>query len=128
MKSENENVIGNRMKELRGATSQHQAAAGVGIKAANWNVYEKGQSLPGARVIIKLCQYYGVSADWLLGLADVRDVAQITTSTQAQESLGRSPVCGVALTPQSDPDLVAEIRALKARVAALESQPTFACG
>lgn len=119
MKSENENVIGNRMKELRGSISQHQAAAGVGIKAANWNVYEKGQSLPGARVIIKICQYYGVSADWLLGLADVRTAAQIVTPTQAEESVSRSP---------SDPDLLAEIRALKARVAALESQPTFACG
>jgi len=121
MKTENENVTGNRMKELRGETSQHQAAAGVGIKAANWNVYEKGQSLPGAKVITKICQYYGVSADWLLGLSDVRDVAQTAAPSQLKKIIGRPP-------QRSDADLIAEIRALRARVDALESRPAFACG
>ena len=67
MKSENGKVIGARMKELRGQMSQRQAAACVGIKPQNWNVYEKGESLPGAQVILNLCQYFNVSADWLLG-------------------------------------------------------------
>ena len=124
MKSENENVIGNRMKELRGSISQHQTAAGVGIKAANWNVYEKGQSLPGARVIIKICQYYGVSADWLLGLADVRAPFATTAPPLPQKIV--SPTSSPS--NQADIDFLAEIRALKARIAALESQPTFACG
>lgn len=74
---EHKNVIGDRMKELRGAMSQRQAAACVGIKSQNWNVYESGQSLPGSQVVINLCRYFAVSSDWLLGLSDVREVSNV---------------------------------------------------
>ena len=125
MKNENKNVIGERMKELRGLISQHQAAAGVGIKAANWNVYENGKSLPGAKVIIKLCQYYGVSADWLLGLDNVRKVS-------CEVSPIRLPVHPPkTLQPKGDTVLLAEIATLKRRIDALEQsqvRPAFACG
>ena len=128
MQTESENIIGKRMKELRGNMSQRQAASCVGMWAQNWNVYESGQSIPGAEVIIKICQYFGVSSDWLLGLSDARGQVQSTVRAAKpfppQKNLGRV---------QSSPDaaLLSEIRALKARVKALEDssgQRSFACG
>lgn len=120
MKTEIKNVIGERMKELRGAASQHQAAAAVGIKAANWNVYENGRSLPGARVIIKICQYYDVSADWLLG----REPSKATVPDRASKTLP-------CLDARSSAAVLAELDKLKRRVSALENSqtsPAFACG
>ena len=113
MQKGNENKIGERMKELRGDMSQRQAASCVGIMPQNWNVYEKGQSVPGAQVIIDLCRFFNVTSDWLLGLSDVRGAAQVAAPIQST---------------QSNSDLLAEIRALKTRVSVLESQPAFACG
>lgn len=78
---EHKNVIGDRVKELRGAMSQRQAAACVGVKPQNWNVYESGQSLPGSQVVINLCRYFAVSSDWLLGLSDVREVSNAFAQT-----------------------------------------------
>ena len=125
MQTENENVIGKRMRELRGNMSQRQAASCVGMWAQNWNVYESGQSIPGAEAVIKICQYFGVSADWLLGLSDVRDYTNSAAPTvappQTKKIIGRT-------SPRSEADLMAEIRALRARVDALESSPAFACG
>lgn len=121
MQTENENTIGKRMRELRGNMSQRQAASCVGMWAQNWNVYESGQSIPGAQAVINICQYFNVSADWLLGLSDVRDAAQTAAPSQLKKIIGRPP-------PRSDADLLAEIRALRSRVDALESRPAFACG
>ena len=120
MKPENENIIGVRMKELRGEMSQRQAAALVGIKPQNWNVYENGQSLPGAQIVIKLCDCFNVSADWLLGLSDVREASL--------EAAPQFELHGKKTSNQlSDAALLAEIAALKRRVEALETQPAFAC-
>ena len=128
MRKENENKIGERMKELRGDMSQRQAASCVGIMPQNWNVYEKGQSVPGAQVIIDLCRFFNVTSDGLLGLSDERDAAQVAAPIQSPRSTVHKSSRAAALAPQPDSDLLAEIRALKARVAALESQPAFACG
>jgi len=36
--------------------------------------YESGKHEPTASVIVKLCQFFNVSSDWLLGLSDKREV------------------------------------------------------
>ena len=59
-----------RLREIRGDLSKNQAAARAGIKQQNWTRYENGQVLPGAEAIRQICVAFGVSADWLLGLAD----------------------------------------------------------
>ena len=124
MKTEVDNIIGKRMKEVRGLMSQRQAAACVGIKPQGWNVYENGQSLPGAQVIKNICQYFNVSADWLLGLGAVREVSRGVIQSQ-------SPVRSSKTTRGSDETaLRAELAALKRRIDALEksqSHPSFAC-
>ena len=114
--------IGERMKEIRGDISQRQAAALVGIKPQNWNVYEKDQSTPGAEVVIRLCQHFGVSADWLLGLSEVRTTSK-TVDEAARGVRSRLKV----LDPNQA--LRAEIDALKRRMNALESSTTMkSCG
>ena len=74
--------IGTRLKELRESNglTQVQAAARVGMKQQAWRVYETDASMPGAKLIVKICDEYGVSADWLLGL-DERGGSAATTVT-----------------------------------------------
>lgn len=63
-------IIGDRMRELRGPSSQREMADAIGIKQNAWARYELGGALPGAETIIKICRAHACSADWLLGLND----------------------------------------------------------
>lgn len=38
--------------------------------------YRDGRSIPNAYSLLKVCQIYGVSADWLLGLSDEEGVME----------------------------------------------------
>ena len=61
-----------RLKEVRKSKNftQKQVAEGVGISANHYQFYEYGKNEPSYVLIIKLCQYFNVSADYLLGLSD----------------------------------------------------------
>lgn len=63
-------IIGERMRELRGSSSQREMADAIGIKYNAWARYEAGGALPGAEIIEKICRIHACSADWLLGLKD----------------------------------------------------------
>ena len=63
-------IIGVRMRELRGSSSQREMADAIGIKYNAWARYEAGGALPGAEIIEKICRIHACSADWLLGLKD----------------------------------------------------------
>jgi transcriptional regulator with XRE-family HTH domain len=63
-------IIGDRMRELRGSSSQREMADAIGIKYNAWARYEAGGALPGAEIIEKICRIHACSADWLLGLKD----------------------------------------------------------
>ena len=65
--------IGDRMRELRGASSLREMADPVGIKFQAWARYEAGGAIPGGEIITKICRAHACSADWLLGLTDGRD-------------------------------------------------------
>lgn len=67
-------TIGERMRELRGPSSLREMAEAIGIKYNAWARYEAGGSLPGAEIIEKICRIHAVSADWLLGLSDGREI------------------------------------------------------
>ena len=45
-------------------------ANAVGLSIMGYYRYENGDRQPTADVIIKLCNYFNVSADYLLGLSD----------------------------------------------------------
>ena len=100
----------------------------IGIPQKTLDSCIKGERKPSVEIVMHICTRCGCSADWLLGLSDVRGQAQSTVRAAKafppQKNLGRI---------QSSPDaaLLSEIRALEARVKALEdssSQPSLACG
>ena len=60
------------MSELRRkkGASQRTAAADLGISQALLSHYENGAREPGLDFVSRACEYYGVSADYLLGRTD----------------------------------------------------------
>ena len=54
------------LRRARGA-SQREVAAELGISQALLSHYENGAREPGLRFVCRVCDYYGVSADYLLG-------------------------------------------------------------
>ena len=50
--------------------TQAEIAAGLGIEQTIYSRYERGVHPLPLRHLKKLCQYYGVSADYILGLPD----------------------------------------------------------
>ena len=60
------------MSELRKARglSQRAAASDLKISQALLSHYENGAREPGLAFLCRACRYYGVSADYLLGLSD----------------------------------------------------------
>ncbi len=66
------------MVELRHARglSQRAAAAELHISQALLSHYENGAREPGLRFVCRACDYYGVSADYLLGRSARRTAAQ----------------------------------------------------
>ena len=72
--------------------SQRKAAAELGISQALLSHYENGIREPGLAFVAKACDYYHVSADYLLGRTLSRDGAiieaeELIDASQAKESL-----------------------------------------
>lgn len=62
--------IGERLKLLRGETSQYEFAKMIGIHRNTLVRYETGAGPPDADFISMICQKFKVSADWLIFGAD----------------------------------------------------------
>ena len=60
------------MSELRRekGVSQRTAASELNISQALLSHYENGAREPGIPFICRACEYYGVSADYMLGISD----------------------------------------------------------
>lgn len=63
-------ALGGRLRELRrkAGKSQQVVADFCGLDQRTLGRYEQGRLLPGTVPLSRLCRYYKVSADWLLGL------------------------------------------------------------
>ena len=61
--------------------NQRTAAADLGISQALLSHYENGAREPGLGFVCRACDYYGVSADYLLGRSDRPDAAQSAVKT-----------------------------------------------
>lgn len=61
-----------RLKLLRKqkAVSQKTVAEAIGVTLSAYSNYEQGIREPNLQILINLCKYYEVSADYLLGLDD----------------------------------------------------------
>ena len=49
---------------------QKDVAKAIGVTTSTYGNYELGLREPSIQIIIKLCKYFNVSADFLLGLDD----------------------------------------------------------
>ena len=54
--------------------SQRIAATALGISQALLSHYENGIREPGLAFVVRACDYYGVTADYLLGRSDDTDL------------------------------------------------------
>ena len=49
---------------------QKDIAKDTGLSLRSYQYYEKGERVPDTNILVKLCNYFNVSADYLLGLSD----------------------------------------------------------
>lgn len=64
--------LNEKLRELRSqlGVSQKQAAKDMGIMPTTYSNYEQGLREPSIEVLKIICEYYGVTADYLIGLED----------------------------------------------------------
>ena len=69
--------VGERLRELRKSKdlTQAQVADGINCTPAAYNRYETGERQPPIDALTKLADYFGVSLDYLVGRAPIRDSA-----------------------------------------------------
>lgn len=72
---DNERTFSSTLSELRRrkGLSQRKAAADLKISQALLSHYENGAREPGLGFVCRVCDYYGVTADYLLGRSDNPD-------------------------------------------------------
>jgi transcriptional regulator with XRE-family HTH domain len=59
-------VIGSRIRELRGEMLQDELAKYLGISQGQLSKIERGKLGPTAEVLLRLVERFGKSADWML--------------------------------------------------------------
>ena len=69
--------------------SQKQAAADLGISQALLSHYENGAREPRLEFVLKICEYYGVTADRLLGRVGAKDDVRQLLAATVEELLNR---------------------------------------
>ncbi len=71
----NEKILSmpNRLRQLRkdNRLTQKELAFKLGITYQSYQAYEYGTALPSMHTIIDLAELYDVSADYILGLAEI---------------------------------------------------------
>ena len=78
--------LSKRIKELRHNADLTQDEFGkiFGIVKSTVSLYESGKSTPNDELKLKICKYFNVSADYLLGIS-VQDTAAGSVSTLSPE-------------------------------------------
>ena len=76
-------VLSDRLRELRGATSQAEMARQLNMKQPQWARYESGASSPSVELLATICRVHACSADWLLGLQNEIELEQTDWRSRA---------------------------------------------
>ena len=87
--------------------SQRQAAAELGISQALLSHYENGAREPKLEFVVRACNYYDISADYMLG----RSKTRIDESTQLRNSVNEILAAMEGLN-QAQTGLVGKLRQL----------------
>lgn len=73
------NNILRQLREQKGSTLK-AVAKYIGVSTSAYSNYEQGIRQPGIEIIKKLCEYFEVSADYLLGIkTDEQPIIKTTT-------------------------------------------------
>lgn len=84
-------VLSDRLRQLRGDSSQVEMARQLGIQRTQWIKYETGETSPGAEILARICRVHACSADWLLGLKESgSDAVKVSNSPGAAIANGRN--------------------------------------
>ncbi|MDA8232846.1 MAG: helix-turn-helix transcriptional regulator [Magnetospirillum sp.] len=90
-------TIGGRIRQVRGSRSQADFASELAVHKETLGKYERDQMIPGADFVGRVCQQFGVSADWLLtGVEPPRSAAPSADSDRLDEELNARVVDGIA--------------------------------
>ena len=82
-------MFAERLKQLRlnKGDTQKILAEYLGIIEKSYQKYEYGIREPSFDTLIKLCKYFDVSSDYLLGLSDVKEQKQLLDLLENVKSL-----------------------------------------
>ena len=89
--------------------NQRTAAAELGISQALLSHYENGAREPGLQFVCRACDYYGVSADYLLGRTDqptlpTEQIERLRLAVRAMQSTAEQAAHALSsLTGDSEP-------------------------
>ena len=81
------------LRKARGL-SQRKAAADLSISQALLSHYENGAREPGLDFVRRACAYYGVSADYLLGISELPAGADAALAALAELTAGLDALKG----------------------------------
>lgn len=106
-----ENILGERLKQLREETELTQESFGKQFNLAKSTVsqYESGISRPDDALKIKIALHHKVSLDWLMGLTDIRNNSPEELRYRNLLTIIRT------LTPESLQDLLKYVETLRIR-------------
>ena len=79
-------AFGVRLRECRGIVKTQDMADKVGISYQTWSGWERGRTEPSFGTLVKLCQLFDVSADYLLGLSQEKKPATLSAVTKGANS------------------------------------------
>ena len=81
--------LGEKLSELRREVglSQSQAASNLNVSQSLLSHYETGSREPKLEFISRACDYYGVSADFLLGRTEARTFQDAAVIVDELESI-----------------------------------------
>ena len=67
--------LGMKLKALRQGRglTQKQLAKFLELVPASVSAYETSGNYPSADIIVKICRFFNISADYLLGLSDIKE-------------------------------------------------------
>ena len=63
-------ILINRLRLLIGNQTAKEIAKTIDISPSTLSLYLSGKRVPHPEVLVKLCKYFNVSADYLLGISD----------------------------------------------------------
>ena len=79
-------IFGVRLRECRGLRKTIELAPKVGKTQQTWNGWERGRTEPDFATLVRLCQLFDVSADYLLGLSQDKKPTMLSAVTKGANS------------------------------------------